>query len=150
MALWQNDCGATEKTCAGMTYLGGYNECGQGNTMFRVFSAERDIHPSATSVRFTGKIWTIDSWDGETFTVMMNNGAGVEMDSVTIQGNNFAGLADATVQCEGSVGGWADGYYTVELEAPYDASTGDVSIFITNTLNQGPSDESIGYGELQF
>jgi hypothetical protein len=36
------------------------------------------------------------------------------------------------------------------LTAPYDSSAGDVTIRITNTLDQGTSDESIGYGELQL
>ena len=65
-ALWQNDCGATEKECAGFNYFGGANQCGQGNSFWRTFG---NFHPGANRVTFRGKIWTIDSWDGETFTV---------------------------------------------------------------------------------
>ena len=36
-ALWENNCGATEKTCQGHQYFGGYNECGQGHNIWRVF-----------------------------------------------------------------------------------------------------------------
>jgi hypothetical protein len=85
-------------------------------------------------VTFTGKIWTIDSWDGETFTVEMTNAAGAVMASETFTGNNFAGLADSTVACEGSAG-WDDGYFEVTLTSDYGPSTGDVTIKITNTLN---------------
>ena len=31
------------------------------------------MHPDANGVTFSGKIWTIDSWDGETFTVEMKD-----------------------------------------------------------------------------
>jgi hypothetical protein len=48
-------------------------------------------------VTFSGKIWTIDSWDGETFTIDMLNAEGEIMASQTITGNNFSGLADNTV-----------------------------------------------------
>jgi hypothetical protein len=33
--LWENDCGATQKTCGGMQYFGGKNECGEGHTIHR-------------------------------------------------------------------------------------------------------------------
>jgi hypothetical protein len=67
------------------------------------------------------------------------------------QGNNFANLADETVQCEGSVGGWADGYFHVTLDSAYNRETnGDVTITVSNTLDQGASDESIGYGNMNF
>jgi hypothetical protein len=39
-------------------------------------------------------IWTIDSWDGETFTVEMTDADGNVLDSREWQGNNFANLAD--------------------------------------------------------
>jgi hypothetical protein len=74
-SYWKNDCGATEKECAGLKYWGGANECGQGNQFWRTFS---DFHPGANRVTFRGKIWTIDSWDGETFTVeILNKDGGV-------------------------------------------------------------------------
>jgi hypothetical protein len=65
----------------------------------------------------------------------MTNAAGTVMASETFTGNNFSGLADNTVQCEGS-DAWDDGYFEVMLTAPYDETTGDVTIRITNTLNQ--------------
>ena len=69
----------------------------------------------------------------------------------TFQGNNFANLADSTVSCSDSVGGWADGYYNVELSAEYSLERdGDVTVRITNTLDQGTGDESIGYGDMYF
>jgi hypothetical protein len=103
--LWENNCAATKKTCQGMTYYGGHGECAQGHSVWRTFPA-RYIHPGANKVSFNGRIWTIDSWDGETFTVEMKAADGTVIDSKTVQGNNFANLADQTVQCEGSVGGW--------------------------------------------
>ena len=29
------------------------------------------MHPNLNRVTLTGKVWTIDSWDGETFTITM-------------------------------------------------------------------------------
>jgi hypothetical protein len=40
------------------------------------------------------------------------------------------------MQCEGSVGGWQDGYFRVELSSSYDRATnGDVTVTVTNTLD---------------
>jgi hypothetical protein len=39
-------------------------------------------------------IWTIDSWDGETFTIEMKDENGNVMDSKQLQGSNFGNLAD--------------------------------------------------------
>jgi hypothetical protein len=69
-ALWENDCEATEKTCQGHQYFGGYNECAAGHSFWRNFESSR-IHPEANRLVLTGKIWTIDSWDGESFTIEM-------------------------------------------------------------------------------
>jgi hypothetical protein len=64
------------------------------------------MHPGTNKLNFKGMIWTIDSWDGETFTVEMKDQHDNVLDTQQFQGNNFANLADQTVQCEGSVGGW--------------------------------------------
>jgi len=80
----------------------------------------------------------------------MTDKDGNVMDSKSFTGSNFNNLADQTLQCEGSVGGWQDGWFRVELSAPYDASKGDVTITVTNTLDQGATDESIGYGDMTF
>jgi hypothetical protein len=106
--------------------------------------------PGAIELRFTGRIWTIDSWDGETFTVEMKDQHGNVMDTTTRQGNNFARLADETLQCPNTVGGWDDGYFNVALTAPYDSTMGDVTIRLTNTLDQNPDDEAIGWGNLKL
>jgi hypothetical protein len=66
--FWENNCGATQKTCAGRPYYGGHGECAQGTEIWRTFERSR-MHPNTERVTFTGTIWTIDSWDGETFTV---------------------------------------------------------------------------------
>jgi hypothetical protein len=52
------------------------------------------MHPGTNKLIFTGKIWTIDSWDGETFTVEMRDTNGNILDTQQFQGNNFASLAD--------------------------------------------------------
>jgi hypothetical protein len=148
-SLWEDDCQATEKSCGGFMYWGGYNECAQNNRFYRTFYQDV-MHPDTNKVMFTGRIWTIDSWDGESFTVAMTDANGNVMDSKTFTGNNFANLADQTLQCEGSVGGWQDGWFKVELESPYLASNGDVTVTVTNTLDQGAGDESIGYGDMTF
>jgi hypothetical protein len=80
----------------------------------------------------------------------MTDSQGNTLASESFTGNNFSNNGDQTVHCEGSVGGWADGFFNVELTAPYDRSMGDVMIKITNTLDQGAGDESIGYGEMRF
>jgi hypothetical protein len=94
-SLWTNNCGATEKECYGFKYFGGHGQCARGHTVYRVFS--QNEMPGCTEVRFTGRIWTIDSWDGETFTVEMTDKHGNVLDTATYQGNNFARLADETV-----------------------------------------------------
>jgi hypothetical protein len=132
--LWENDCGATEKTCQGHTYFGGYNECAQGHSFWRKFEASR-IHPETNRLVLTGKIWTIDSWDGETFTITMTAADGSEIATKSWQGNNFANLADQTVQCEGSVQGWHDGFFEITVAANYNINMGDVTVKITNTLD---------------
>jgi hypothetical protein len=146
-SLWQNDCGATEKTCSGFDYYGGTNECGQGDQIWRTFG---NFHPGANRVTFKGKIWTIDSWDNEFFTVQILDQAGNVMATEDYQGNNFNQNADETVQCENTVGGWADGFFRVELSSEYNTDQGDVTVRITNTLDQGLGDESIGYGDMYF
>jgi hypothetical protein len=108
--FWQNNCGASLKECAGRPYYGGYNQCGQSSEFWRTFESTR-IHPNTNRVDFNGVIWTIDSWDGEQFTVTMTDAAGNVMAQQSWQGNNFANLADETISCPGSVGGWHDGYF---------------------------------------
>jgi hypothetical protein len=95
-------------------------------------------------------IWTIDSWDGEQFTVTMTDAAGNVMAQQSWQGNNFANMADETVSCPNSVGGWQDGYFQVSLSADYTRDMGDVTVKVTTTIDQGPGDESIGYGQMNF
>jgi hypothetical protein len=97
MALWENNCGATQKTCNGMNYYGGYGECAQGHTFWRHYDMPFKAHPGANQITLTGRVWTIDSWDGEQFTVEMQDASGNVLDSVTRQGNNFAHMADQTV-----------------------------------------------------
>ena len=81
----------------------------------------------------------------------MTDSNGQVMDSTTVQGNNFANLADETLQCEGTVGGWQDGYFNVALSSSYNRDQqGDITIRVTNTLDQGAGDESIGYGDMEF
>jgi hypothetical protein len=65
-------------------------------------------------------------------------------------GNNFEQRAHMTLDCEDSVGGWQDGYFMVRLESEYDFDMGDVTVKITNTLDQGTGDESIAFGDLTF
>jgi hypothetical protein len=106
--------------------------------------------PGCTEVRFTGRIWTIDSWDGETFTVEMTDRHGNVLDTATYQGNNFAKLADETVKCPNTVGGWDDGFFNVALSSSYNPHMGDITVRLTNTLDQDANDESIGYGDMHF
>jgi hypothetical protein len=148
-SLWNNDCSATEKSCGGFNYFGGYNECAQGHRFWRTFYQDV-MHPNTNRVTFSGRIWTIDSWDGEHFTVEMTAANGETLDTVTYQGNNFARLGDQTLQCENSQGHWEDGFFNVDLASDYDHSMGDVTIRVTNTLDQDANDESIGYGDMSL
>jgi hypothetical protein len=54
------------------------------------------------------------------------------------------------MQCPGSIGGWQDGYFTFQLESEYARRMGDITVRVTNTLDQGANDESIGYGDMSF
>jgi hypothetical protein len=80
----------------------------------------------------------------------MQDQNGNVLDTVTIQGNNFASLGDQTMNCGGSQGHWTDGVFEVSLRSNYDTSMGDVTIRVTNTLDQGANDESIGYGDMRL
>jgi hypothetical protein len=90
-SLWENDCDATSKTCSGLEYWGGKGECGTGNTFHRTFEA-RKMHPATNKLRFVGKIWTVDSWDGETFTIEIVDEDGDVLGEKTLTGNNFQEL----------------------------------------------------------
>jgi hypothetical protein len=65
----------------------------------------------------------------------MTDVAGNVMAEQSWQGNNFANMADETVQCAGSVGGWQDGYFKVAMSADYTPSMGDVTVRVTTTLD---------------
>jgi hypothetical protein len=83
-ANWDNDCGATEKTCSGFPYWGGHNQCANGHEFWRTYY-QREMRPEANKLIFTGRIWTIDSWDSETFTVSMTDENGNVLDTVSKQ-----------------------------------------------------------------
>jgi hypothetical protein len=111
--LWSNDCGATQKECSGFPYYGGHNECANGNRIWRTFYANQ-MHPEANGVSFSGKIWTIDSWDGEFFTVEMKDQNDNVLDSKQFQAwHSQQAEGQHRMQCPGTVGGWQDGYFTV-------------------------------------
>jgi hypothetical protein len=65
----------------------------------------------------------------------MNDAHGNIIDFKSFQGNNFNNQADQTVSCEGSVGGWQDGYYNVELTSDYQRSQGVIKVIVSNTLD---------------
>jgi hypothetical protein len=108
------------------------------------------MHPGADKVRIEGRIWTIDSWDGETFTVDIRDQEGNSLGSETWTGNNFASNGDWTGQCSDSVGGWQDGYFNIDVSATLDQTVTEVTVWVTNTLDQGAGDESIAYGDMRF
>jgi hypothetical protein len=69
--LWTYQCQgmtASRKTCQGYQYYGGHNECAAHHKAYRTFE-QSNFHPGTKRVRFEGRIWTIDSWDGESFEV---------------------------------------------------------------------------------
>ena len=127
-------------------YFGGYNRCGKGSRVWRTFEG---FHQQTNKVMFSGRIWTIDSWDSETFTVKIMNEAGGVLAEKTWTGNNFQKKGTVTTNCPATPG-WADGFFNVELEAPYKATDGKVTVEITTTIDQGANDESLGWSELEF
>jgi len=142
--LWENDCSATKKICSGFPYFGGMNECGKDHTIHRTFEANK--MPATThTLTLQGKLWSMDSWDGEKIHVIMTDSQGDVLAEHEYEGNQ----RDSTVQCEGSAG-WDDGFITIDLSGEYDRSDGDVTVTITNTLDETPDNESLGYGELQL
>jgi hypothetical protein len=80
----------------------------------------------------------------------MTNQHGVEMAKESFQGNNFARLAHETMQCSETQGHWEDGFFNINLVAPYDANMGDVTVRVTSTLDQGANDESLGIGDMHI
>jgi hypothetical protein len=146
-SLWENSCGATRHDCAGLEYYGGHGECGQGDRIWRTFETT-GWHPNVHSITLSGKVWTIDSWDGESFTITITTANGQTIYTQVFQGSNFASLG-TTVSC-GNTGGWDDGYFTILIDAAYNYDQGDLTIEITNSLDQGTNDESIGYGDMKL
>jgi hypothetical protein len=70
---WENNCPAwSKRDCKGYEYYGGRDQCAQGHEIWRVIDMTRE-HPGANKIHFRGKIWTVDSWDGETARVQMIN-----------------------------------------------------------------------------
>ena len=90
-SLWTYKCNgdtASRKTCQGYHYYGGHNECAANHRARRTFDASR-FHPGTRAIRFTGRIWTIDSWDGETFTVKLLDQNNNVIKEKSFVGNNF-------------------------------------------------------------
>ena len=70
---WQNNCQSwSKRECSGLEYYGGRDQCAQGHSIWREVDMSRQ-HPGANKIHLRGKIWTIDSWDGETARVQMLN-----------------------------------------------------------------------------
>jgi hypothetical protein len=119
--LWENNCDADKRECAGLNYYGGAGQCGKDNMFHRTFYQD-EMHPGTNKITFKGKIWTIDSWDGETFTIEMVDEDGDVMATKEVSvrmGSNVDG--STTVSCPDGVDGWQDAYHEIELSAPYDA-----------------------------
>jgi hypothetical protein len=97
------------------------------------------MHPDTFSVRLTGKVWTIDSWDGESFTVTMKDQFGEVLVEKIFEGVNNqqseTGTSGLACQDTAPVDGWKDGYHNIDLEADYSPDNGDVTVTITNTLD---------------
>jgi hypothetical protein len=83
-----------------MSYYGGHGECGQGNRIWRTFDTS-GWHPNVNSLTLSGKVWTIDSWDGESFTVTITSANGQTIAQEIFHGNNFANIG-VTVTCDDS------------------------------------------------
>jgi hypothetical protein len=99
----------------------------------------------------SGTVWTIDSWDGEKLNVEMKDVSGNVIASKEFQAwHSQQATGQQRTQCEGSVGGWQDGYFDFEMEADYDPSMGDVTAKVTTTLDQGAGDESFGIGNMRL
>ena len=60
-------------------YYGGKNECGGGHLMWREF----DVSPSTQRVEFSARVFTVESWDGESFTMKLIDGTGTVRDERT-------------------------------------------------------------------
>jgi hypothetical protein len=59
--------GWTAKECGGHSYMGGRNECG-ANSVFTTVLSTNDLR-GTQEIIFRAKIWTVDSWDNEVFTI---------------------------------------------------------------------------------
>jgi len=84
--FWDNDCGATKKTCSGFPYWGGAGECGQGHTVSRIFDSNK--MPSTThTLILQGKVWSMDTWDGEKIHITMVDSQGDVLAEAEYVGN---------------------------------------------------------------
>ena len=106
------------------------------------------MHPAATCIKLTGKVWTIDSWDNEAFTVTLYDQTGRTLATVTHTDQHSNRRGDWNGNCGFSH--WNDGYFLIELEATLDETVEVIRAEITNALDSGTNDESIGYGEMRL
>jgi hypothetical protein len=81
--------------------------------------------------------------------IIMTDQNGIVLAKKQQAGNNFKKTGDKTLKCKGT-GGWDEGYWNQGLTTEIDSSVTQVTVKITNTLNQGNKDESIGYGDMVF
>jgi hypothetical protein len=136
--LWLNNCDATphvqeaDEDEEPVVIYGGENECGIGHDIWRVFD-DSEMCESTEHIHFTGTIHTMGSWDAEnSFTVSMVDQYQRVLDTKTFNANE-------------------DGEQFVHLHSVYSPSfNGDVTVRITNNLDQAVNEESIGYSNLRF
>jgi len=88
----------------------------------------------ASSLMFTGRIWYLDSWDGEKITITITANSKV----ISTNTKTCRVLDDTAnkLKCP-STGGWQDHYYdvTMNLDDRNKFKDKDIKITITNTLN---------------
>jgi hypothetical protein len=72
---WDNDCNSYgRQECAGEYMYGGKGQCGNGHTISRQW--DMNNYPGVERVEFTGRIFTVESWDNEHFTIQLIDGNG--------------------------------------------------------------------------
>jgi hypothetical protein len=50
--------------------------------------------------------------------------------------NNDPSQGARRLECSGTEGGWHDGYTKINVEADFTSTNGDLTVLITNTLNE--------------
>ena len=73
----------SERTCLGLTYYAGRDQCGTGSAFRKTLPMAG--YEDVTQVKFKAHIWAVDTWDNEFAYVKLKDEAGNVIGETSIQ-----------------------------------------------------------------